>query len=122
MFALVSTVFQYSDSIYEILCEVFADHDPEPPYGGYTGERYGVGMKGAKERQYCAKSYYSEEHKRLMIHFTVFWNTKVHNKVCMPVYEYYYTVVSRQCSSFYINVWKLYPGSAPMWAKITSYV
>jgi hypothetical protein len=49
---------------------------------------YGVGKKDAKERQYCARSYYREEHKSHKIHFTVFWNTKVHNEVCMPVYEY----------------------------------
>jgi hypothetical protein len=42
---------------------------------------YGVGKKGAKERQYIASSYYSEGHK---IHFTIFWNTKVHNEVCIP--------------------------------------
>jgi hypothetical protein len=43
---------------------------------------YGVGKKGANERQYIASSYYSEEHK---IHFTISWNTKVHNEVCIPV-------------------------------------
>ena len=45
---------------------------------------YGVSMKGAKERQYCASIYYSEENKNHKIHFTVFWNTNVHNKVCIP--------------------------------------
>jgi hypothetical protein len=48
---------------------------------------YGVGKKGAKERQYSASSYYSEGQKSHKIHFTVFWNTKVHNEVCIPVYS-----------------------------------
>ena len=47
---------------------------------------YGVGKKGAEERQYCASCYYSEERKRHNIHFTVFWNTEVHNKVCIIPY------------------------------------
>ena len=47
---------------------------------------YGVGKKGAEERQYCASCYYSEEHKKHNIHFTVFWNTEVHNKVCIIPY------------------------------------
>ena len=46
---------------------------------------YGVGKKGAKERLYCASTHYSEEHKGQKIHFTIFWNTKVHNKVCIII-------------------------------------
>ena len=42
---------------------------------------YGVGKKGAKERQYCASTHYSKEPKGQKIHFTIFWNTEVHNKV-----------------------------------------
>ena len=45
--------------------------------------RYGVGKKGAEDRDYTAKIYYSEENKNHKIHFTIFWNTKVHNKVCI---------------------------------------
>ena len=44
---------------------------------------YGVGEEGAEDREYSASSYYSEEHKNHKIHFTIFWNTKVHNKVCI---------------------------------------
>ena len=44
--------------------------------------RYGIGQKGAKERQYCASSFFCEDpgmvHK---IHFAITWNTKVHNEV-----------------------------------------
>ena len=43
--------------------------------------RYGIGKKGAKERQYCASTHYIEDNKSHKIHFTIFWNTKVHNKV-----------------------------------------
>ena len=42
---------------------------------------YGVGEEGAENREYSASSYYTEEHKIHKIHFTIFWNTKVHNKV-----------------------------------------
>jgi hypothetical protein len=44
---------------------------------------YGVVEEGAEDREYSASSYYSEEHRSHKIHFTVFWNTKVHNKVCV---------------------------------------
>ena len=50
---------------------------------------YGVGEEGAEDREYCVSSYYSEEnksHKIHKIHF-IFWNTKVHQKVCIPVYS-----------------------------------
>ena len=51
---------------------------------------YGVGKKGAKEIQYCASCYYSEEHKSHKIHFTIFRNTKVHIQVCILLqYQYY---------------------------------
>jgi hypothetical protein len=51
--------------------------------------RYAVGKKGAKERQYSANIfYYSEEQKSHKIHFTICWNTKSHNKVCIQYYWY----------------------------------
>ena len=44
--------------------------------------RYGVGQKGAKDREYCASSYYCEDsHNVHKIYFTIMWNTKVHNEV-----------------------------------------
>ena len=35
----------------------------------------------SKDREYTARTYYSEEHGIYKIHFTIFWNTQVHNKV-----------------------------------------
>ena len=48
---------------------------------------YGVGEEGVEDREYNASDYYSEEHKNHKIHFTIFWNTKVHNT------KYVYTVL-----------------------------
>ena len=45
---------------------------------------YGVSEKGSEQREYCVSMYYSEEPKSLKIHFTIFWNTKVHKEVCTP--------------------------------------
>ena len=42
---------------------------------------YGVGEEGAEDREYSASTHYSEENKSHKIHFTIVWNTKVHNKV-----------------------------------------
>ena len=44
---------------------------------------YGIGEEGVEDREYSASCYYSEEHKSHKIHFTIFWNTKVHNEVCI---------------------------------------
>ena len=43
--------------------------------------RFGIAQKGVEDREYTASSYYSGEHKNHKIHFTIFWNTKVHNEV-----------------------------------------
>ena len=48
-------------------------------FSGY----YGVGQEGAEDREYCASSYYHEQYKNHKIHFTIFWNTKLHNEVCL---------------------------------------
>ena len=45
--------------------------------------RIGIAQKGVEDREYTASSYYSKEFKIHKIHFTIFWNTKVHNEVCI---------------------------------------
>ena len=53
--------------------------------------KYGIGQKGAKERQYCASSFYCEDPNKLhKIYFTISWNTKVHNEVIYLLYPCHY--------------------------------
>ena len=46
---------------------------------------YGIGEEGAEDREYSACSYYSGENKSPRIHFTICWNTKLHNEVCISL-------------------------------------
>lgn len=44
--------------------------------------KYRIHQKGVKDRKYCARCYYYEDHNQLhKIYFNVTWNTKSHNSV-----------------------------------------
>ena len=84
-FIRASSVDHHEEGIsFEAIGGTFSHHSS---YGFIKLHKFcriiGIAQKGVEDREYTASSYYSKEFKIHKIHFTIFWNTKVHNEVCI---------------------------------------